>query len=767
MEEADHSVVDQRGRTSATTTTENERSHHRRPNRRPPSATSKTPRRRNTNPQSSSPPRRRRDDDDDTNIKDGITNHITNDDIINNDKEPPPSSSSPLATPLTTLTTLLQTSHIHQQTLLTLFRTSHSLHLHAIDRKTKAIEALRLAQAELEHATTAEEFAKVELQRSKLTKDGACGRHDVLRGEVTKLSSGYNGVRVALVNLTSNSNWNGRCGTIVKMIVEGEDLGRWKVRLDSDWRGKEPDGNYSVGSGGGGGEEMLSQDWEHVVAKAENLKLIDGGGDVPSFLGGGRSQQQQVDGSDVAKSRSSSRSSSRSPSSRDEDGKGKHHPLDPVEELPEESYNHNIVTPERRGGRRRIYNNNNNNHQPSSPPQQHGDEYDWKRNALGSQHSPPGYYEPDDHHHQFVHHRHAAAAAPVMHHHHSQLQKRQEEPPQQKQQLQRIHGHRHQQPTQKQQQKHYVSPRAPKRSPKSSPNMQQQQQQMYNRNQVSSFSEMVSPESFAPISFQIETSESFSQRDAVLPPSSSFFEEATPREDTQHVPNHQHHGYQEESNEERSKTSAHSSLQATAAHSNSLPTVVVLPVDDEDEGNRNAPPTCVGVQNAGISHVNGLYVLAPNNHQDDEEEESSQPNSSNNNADVPPLYFRDAEPILLSDKRYYDMCILRIDCPDSPEYVIWFLSRVDIDPDCLDVKFSDCYYYCRVLRSVGLYVPPMDGWSVPDVQQQQEQQPDGDDVAFTTVDDEASFVNDQERLHSSSMSSGLGIVPRSAENDYV
>ncbi|KAK1735788.1 hypothetical protein QTG54_013494 [Skeletonema marinoi] len=760
MEEPDHSV-DQRGRASAsTTTTENEeRSHHRRHIRRPPSATSKTPRRRNTNPQSSSPPRRR-DDDDDTNFikDDGI---ITND--SNNDEEPP-QPSSPLATPLTTLTTLLQTSHTHQQTLLTLFRTSHSLHLHAIDRKHKAIESLRLAQAELEHATTAEEFAMVELQRSKVTKDGACGRHDVLRGEVHKLASGYNGVRVKLVNLTSNSNWNGRCGTIVNMIDNGEDLGRWKVRLDSDWRGKEPDGNYSVGDGGGGsGEGMLSQDWEHVVAKAENLKLIDGmgGGDVPSFLGDGRSQQ--VDSDDVTKSRSTSRS----PSSLD-DGKGKHHPLDPVEELPEESYNHNIVTPERRGGRRRIYNSNNSNHQPSSPPQQHGDEYDWKRNALGSQHSPPGYYEPDDHH-QFVHHRHAA---PVMHHH-SQVQKRQEEPPQQKQQLQRIHGHQHQQSKQqqqhqqKQQEKHYVSPRASKRSPKSSPNMQQQQQQIYNRNQVSSFSEMVSPESFAPISFQIETSESFSQRDAVLPPSSSFFEEVTPREDTQNVPNHQHYRYQEESHEERSNAGPHSSLQAPSTHSNSLPTVVVLPVDNEDEGNRNGPPTCVGVQNAGISHVNGLYVLAPNNHQDDDEEESSsQPNNPTNNPDVPPLYFRDAEPILLSDKRHYDMCILRIDCPDSPDYVIWFLSRVDIDPDCLDVKFSDCYYYCRVLRSVGLYVPPMDGWSVPDVQQQQQQPGDDDAVAFSTLDDEASFVNDQERFHSS-MSSGLGIVPRSAEDDYV
>ena len=48
----------------------------------------------------------------------------------------------------------------------------------------------------------------------------------------------------------ANSNWNGRVGTIVKLITEGveeEDVGRWKVRLDGDWRGKEPDGNYEYG----------------------------------------------------------------------------------------------------------------------------------------------------------------------------------------------------------------------------------------------------------------------------------------------------------------------------------------------------------------------------------------------------------------------------------------------------------------------------------------------------------------------------------------
>ena len=45
------------------------------------------------------------------------------------------------------------------------------------------------------------------------------------------------------------------------------------------------------------------------------------------------------------------------------------------------------------------------------------------------------------------------------------------------------------------------------------------------------------------------------------------------------------------------------------------------------------------------------------------------------------------------------MCILRIDCPDSDDHIIWFLAKVEVDPVCLDVKFSDCYYYCRMLRN--------------------------------------------------------------------
>jgi len=164
-----------------------------------------------------------------------------------------------------------------------------------------------------------------------------------------------------------------------------------------------------------------------------------------------------------------------------------------------------------------------------------------------------------------------------------------------------------------------------------------------------------------------------------------------------------------------------------------LPTIVVLPVDEDDFDNpflspgysSTSPPHCVGVQNAGVSHVNGVYLLAlpkRNEGAADDDDDSPAP---------PPLYFRDGPPILLSDNRYYDMCILRIDCPDSTDHVIWFLARVDVDPECLDVKFSDCYYYCRMLRNddgCGGEVsgggtsellgepcrsPPMRGWNVP------------------------------------------------------
>ena len=85
------------------------------------------------------------------------------------------------------------------------------------------------------------------------------------------------------------------------------------------------------------------------------------------------------------------------------------------------------------------------------------------------------------------------------------------------------------------------------------------------------------------------------------------------------------------------------------------------------------------------------------------------------------------------------MCILRIDCPDDPNYVIWFLSRVDVDPSCLDVKFSDCYYYCRMLRNDSGDCPPLKGWNIPKV-------PPGITIAPST-----SFSLESEGYHASDL----------------
>lgn len=156
-----------------------------------------------------------------------------------------------------------------------------------------------------------------------------------------------------------------------------------------------------------------------------------------------------------------------------------------------------------------------------------------------------------------------------------------------------------------------------------------------------------------------------------------------------------------------------------------LPNIVVLQSDQDDNDNpylspscsSSRPPYCIGVRNAGLSHVNGVYLLAlPKDEGGDADGPSPPP--------PPPLYFHDGPPVLLSDNRYYDLCILRIDCPDSPDHVIWFLARVDTDPSCREVKFSDCYYYCRMLRNDDgrggegddgepCRSPPATGWNVP------------------------------------------------------
>ena len=106
------------------------------------------------------------------------------------------------------------------------------------------------------------------------------------------------------------------------------------------------------------------------------------------------------------------------------------------------------------------------------------------------------------------------------------------------------------------------------------------------------------------------------------------------------------------------------------------------------------------------------------------------------------------------------MCILRIDCPDSADHVIWFLSRVDVDPQQLDVKFSDCYYYCRMLRNDDgcggevmvndgvCHVPPFTGWNIPSI-------PPGVGELSISGQQSSSFSTS-----TGGVGRGIGIVPR-------
>ena len=78
--------------------------------------------------------------------------------------------------------------------------------------------------------------------------------------------------------------------------------------------------------------------------------------------------------------------------------------------------------------------------------------------------------------------------------------------------------------------------------------------------------------------------------------------------------------------------------------------------------NPSSPLHCVVVQDAGVSH----------------------------GVPTPLLYFRGGSPVLLSDDRYYDMCILRIDCPNSDGHIIWFLDLLLHAAERRRARRGDC-----------------------------------------------------------------------------
>ena len=713
-------------------------------------------------------------------------------------KHQPSSSSSVTSTgpltPLSTLSSILTTHSANSHTALLLFRQAHALHRHASERTYLAMEKLRAAQAEVEHATTAQEFAKEELDKAAVQKTEAHDAMVAMSKRVRTLSKGLKNERVRLVGLTQNVHWNGRLGTILKLITDGEDAGRWKVKLDQEWRGRDADGKIIHRSdetiSDGSDEHQEGTTTNMVVAKAENLELIDEG-DIDLFH-----HQQQL----LPTSRSRSASSKRAGSQLGEEktnARMMYHSPDRRSRDPSISRRHDptaavavVVTPE----------------QSKSP----------RKQII-----PADYVKSKDgrYHESLPHHDHKSqrrlqpiqssttnlAQSSSMNH--SSKRPINEEQQQQQQQPPRSNASRNPPriagttpPTK------YFSPI--RRSPSND-----------STRLSSAFSQMLlSPVSFTPVSFYPESSESFerwvrqeegdnknldnTQRQIqqngrhhhqqkqrrgdkqVLQNNNStsgdsfwcagsYFDEVTSLDKDAFPYNEGKKAgikyYEWDDNASDPKLQQIPSTEETYSppvanndddHGHGLPHIVVLPAPEDEYGDafapESSPPYCVGVQNAGYSHVNGVYLLA---HPKDE--------GGNNNEvsdKTAPLYFKDGPPTLLSDNRYYDMCILRINCPDSPDHVIWFLARVDIDPNCLDVKFSDCYYYCRMLRNDdgcggeregGCDSPPNNGWHLPKL-------PPGVDMLSIAKSGSFSTAETASSTGNGGYHHGLGIASRPA-----
>lgn len=589
-------------------------------------------------------------------------------------------------TPLSTLSTILATHSAHERTALMLFRQSHALHLTARERSSLAIEKLRAAQAEVEHATTAKEFAKEELDRASIQKTEA---HDALQKickSVRTLSKDLSNKRVRLVGLNMNVHWNGRLGTIIKLITAGEDVGRWKVRLDSEWRGRDADGDT-----GEQGEE--SNDSDVVVAKAENLALVSD----DEVFGLFESQQQSASVYEVASSNEEPESLHPLPSNH----------TSPLRRSRDPSVSTLITStgPKRRSRLSSV------NTQDKSAEETKEPENDRRHNQHrndkidGDQNREPVPYSPAI----------LKISTPIK-----------RCPSSDSGRISTAFSLMMQSP---------VSCTAASFNPISTTNFQRWMQgddSQHHNNE--SFEEWMQEGSDIQNRIQDQQRElqSVNENHRQFIEAGSFFNELTSLKKDSFPSSHNDNesddkNYNEwEDSSVDPKLHVYPSPQEIVMHDSStaddynLPQVVLL--DEDDQGNSmtslSSPAYCVGVQNA-YSHVNGVYVLA-------------YPKDDNGNvvvhnegeSDMPPLYFKDGPPTLLSDNRYYDMCILRIDCPDSADHIIWFMAKVDVDPDCLDVKFSDCYYYCRMhrnddgyggLHEGGCLSPPSKGWNLPKV----------------------------------------------------
>ena len=405
------------------------------------------------------------------------------------------------------------------------------------------------------------EYAHSELEASLTTKR-QCEDHTLqIEKQARKLGQHLKGKRVKLVGLTQNVKWNGRTGVIVKLVVEGEDCGRWKVRLEKERRGGDPDGmderdslNGEVRGDGNrpklqqrrdGNEKSDDQNLasHHVVAKAENLQLLDACDPIG------------LDGVALnALSSNSMRSRSRSNKSRT--------------------------------SRASDFSNAK------------------SRDPSSSRHSED--FEVCSPHSNNVQ-RHAVTVTP---------------------------DH------------NVTSPQSNMASPLSPPEIMSPKR---NGKELSSaFSNMLlSPVSFEHVSFTAVPSDSFASPKQQIgrhtkmsdrPITESSFNEATPQEgqneSLQNVQGQYQNQYQPNQDQCHQSIGESHRGYPQEIYSTDLPTLVILPVQ-EDSNNGCNSPHCIGVQGAGVPHINGVYVLA------------------NDGSPSSPLYFRDSPPTLLEDDRYY------------------------------------------------------------------------------------------------------------------
>ena len=648
----------------------------------------------------------------------------------------------------------------------------------------------------MEHATTAQEYAAEELSQSTIQKNEAQVAFNSICKKIRHQSKPFVNRRVKLVGLNKNAMWNGRLGSIVKLVSDGssDDVGRWKVKLDPEWRGRDADGKRLArcdtasldntqdctppkntssnenGQQGGGEEGTAANNMNVVVAKAENLELIDNVQEEDD------ERDYNVFGSNyfVQQQRSAGRSSQQQQHQRKS--------RDPS--IPRRSTNDPVaeVTPESTPVKYHEKNKSESKDRQSVHPKHQQQRNNMRSTSSSKQRLGPRQVSPS---------------------------KKSQRPWQQQQKQQQsspyVNNKKNSSSTSR-------SPSTNNKTKKNSSSSSQQYATPIRRcpsndsaRLSSAFSQMLlSPVSFAPVSFQPEPTDSFKrwvenddnneqyyprqydergygrlhqQQQQYVASAGSFFDEVTSLEknDFGEDGNYDNYNYnyndnewvneEEEGNDPQlyydPSTPGDTITTNTMNEQERLPNIVVLPVAEDDDTDSNpvlspgytssSPPHCVGVQNAGVSHVNGVYLLA---YPKDDQNNDGRPNDNN----TPPLYFRDGPPILLSDNRYYDMCILRIPCPDSADHVIWFLARVDVDPNCLDVKFSDCYYYCRMLRNDdgmggerddGCRVPPLRGWNIPKI-------PPGVEMLSIGATRSGSFSTSSLGHHHD----GLGIGPR-------